>query len=115
MTPVALREMRTWWVRQGQPREGWVFPSPKTGEPYAGYNSLHRPLDRARIRAGIKRKVYPRLLRKSFATIAWSLEIPLDTTRRIMRHVDEKMLLTVYQKVRPADLVRMVEAFDFAR
>lgn len=115
MTPLALQELRVFWVRQGQPRQGWMFPSPKTGQPYVGYNSLHRPLDRARKKAGIKRKVYPRLLRKSFATIAWSLGIPLDTTRRIMRHVDETMLLRVYQKVRPSDLVKLVEAFDFER
>jgi integrase len=115
LTPLALQELRVFWVRQGQPGRGWMFPSPKTGQPYAGYNSLHRPLDKARKKAGIKRKVYPRLLRKSFATIAWSLGIDLDTTRRIMRHVDEKMLLRVYQRVRPSDLVALVEAFDFER
>lgn len=115
LTPLALQELRVWWVREGQPQRGWMFPSPVTGRPYAGYNSLHRPLDKARKKAGIERKVYPRLLRKSFATIAWSLGIPLDTTRRIMRHADEKMPVTVYQKVRPSDLVALVAAFDFER
>jgi integrase len=54
----------------------------------------------------------PYLLRHSFATIAWSLGLDIDTARRIMRHTDTKMLDRIYTRPRPKDLVARAAAFD---
>lgn len=117
LTPIALQELRTWWIRQGQPADGLAFPAslgdPTT--PYSDGSSYRRALRSAARRAGIDREVNPYLLRHSFATIAWSLGIDIDLTRRIMRHKDETMLRRVYQRPRPADLVERVAAFSLPR
>ena len=42
---------------------------------------------------------------------AWSLGIERDVTRRILRHVDEKMLDEVYCRPRPEELAERVKAF----
>ena len=113
MTPLVHRELRLWWVACGQPTEGLVFPSQNTGGRY-GPGGLREALKSAAKRAGIERRIYPYLLRDSFATIAWSLQIDIDVARRVMRHTNDKMLREVYCRPRPADLVKAVRAFDFA-
>jgi integrase len=113
LTPLAFRELRRWWVACGQPDSGLVFPSQYKGLPYteSGYREA---LKSAAVRARVKRRIYPYLLRDSFATIAWSLEIDIDVARRVMRHTNDKMIREVYCRPRPADLVKAVQAFDFA-
>lgn len=113
LTPFTLHELREWWMRCGRPREGLMFPS-RRGGPYQP-QGFRKSLETAAEKAGINRKVHPYLLRHSFATIAWSLGIDIDTTRRMMRHVDETMLQRVYQRPRPADLAKRVEAFAVGR
>jgi integrase len=119
MTPLAYRELQAWWMRQGQPGEGVVFPAEaRTGgdeeEGYASRSAYRRALATASRKAKLGRTVNIYLLRHSFATIAWSLGIEMDVARRILRHADEKMLREVYCRPRPADLVAKVAAFDFA-
>ena len=109
---VAEISLREWWVRQGQPRSSVVFPATKHGVPYRSVSGYKRALATAAQRAGIGHKVNPYLLRHSFATIAWSLDIDKDVARRILRHSDETMLNEVYCRPRPADLVDLVQAFD---
>lgn len=111
LTPIAFDELRAWWVRQGQPATGVVFPSGEEGAAYLSESGFKRALATAARKAGIERPVTPYLLRHSFATIAWSLGIEKDTARRVMRHEDEKMLDKVYCRPRPEDLVAKVAAF----
>lgn len=109
LVPLAYAELRVWWVRSGQPREGLIFPSRSGGAyQYGGYKG---PLATAARKAKIGRPVTPKILRDSCATICWSLGIPRDVTRRLLRHVDERMLQTVYERPRPSDLVERVAAF----
>ncbi|MEZ4236818.1 MAG: tyrosine-type recombinase/integrase [Myxococcota bacterium] len=116
LTPLAYRQLRTWWVRQGQPGQGFVFPADAHGaKGEAGHTSrsaYRRSQETAAKRAKIGRTVNMYRLRHAFATIAWSLGIEFDVARRIMRHTDEKMLRDVYCRPRPADLVARVAAFD---
>ncbi len=63
-------------------------------------------------KAEIDQHVTPYLLRHSFATIAWSLGIPQDVARRVMRHTTNAMLDKVYCRPRPQDLVELVSSFD---
>lgn len=113
LTPLAHRELQAWWLRCGQPTEGAAFLS-KRG-PYASESGYKKSLASAAKRAGIARPVTPYLLRASFATIAWSVGVEKDVTRRIGRWTDERMLDEVYCRPRPADLVARVAAFDLAR
>ena len=112
LTPLAHQEIRTWWVRCGEPAEGIAFPARKDGTPYTGVSGYKRALATAATNAGISRPVTPYLLRHSFATIAWSVGIDRDVARRIMRHTDEAMLDRVYARPRPAELQRRLAAFS---
>lgn len=111
LTPIAFDELRAWWVRCGQPTEGVVFWGRAPGEPYLSVSGYKGALARAAVRARIDRPVFPYLLRASFVTIAWSLGVEKDVTRRIGRWTDEKMLDDVYCRPRPKDLVARVAAF----
>jgi len=113
LTPLAVEEIRSWWVRCGQPTEGHLFLS-RLGTPYPDKGSPYKKsLAVAARRAGIERSVTPYLLRHSFATIAWSVGVPKDVARRILRHTDEKMLDDVYTRPRPAELAERLAAFRF--
>jgi integrase len=107
MTPLAFRELRELWVREGQPSSGRAFL-------YHGkaFSKFYKALRRDARAAGITRPVTPYLLRHSFATIAWALGVEKDVARRILRHTDVMMLDKVYCRPRPADLVARVAAFD---
>ena len=112
LTPLSFRELRSWWMRSGQPAFGVVFPSRVGGGAYkaGGWTKALRTDAQA---AGIDRHVVPYIFRASFVTIAWSLGIDQDTVRRITRHTDLKMIRDVYCRPRPAELVARVAAFDF--
>jgi integrase len=115
LTPLAYRELHAWWEKQEQPAEGVMFPSKKyEGKvvPYATVSGYRKALAAAAEAAGISKTVNPYLLRASFATLAWSLGIEKDVARRVLRHVDERMLDEVYCRPRPKDLVERVSAFD---
>lgn len=114
LTPLAHRELKAWWEAAGRPTSGTIFPN-EDGVPYASGNGYRKALETAVRNAGLDRHVYPYLLRDSFATIAWSLGIPMDVARRVLRHTDEKMIQRVYCRPRPAELVKAVAAFDFPR
>ncbi len=107
MTPLAFRELRLWWVAEGQPDEGHAFTW--RGKAFRQFKKALASDAKA---AGIERHVTPNLLRHSFATLAWSLGIEMEVARRIMRHTDDTMIRQVYMRPRPVDLVNRVAAFD---
>lgn len=106
LTPLAWRELGRWRERAGR-IDGPIFTI--GGKRIREYKTA---IKSAAAAAGIERRVYPYLLRDSFASIAWSLGIEMDVARRVMRHVDERMLMQVYCRPRPEELVRLVQAFD---
>lgn len=108
LTPLSLRYLRAFWMQLGQPNDGHVFTH--RGKPFRQYK---KSLANDAAAAGITRHVTPYLLRHSFATLAWSLNMDEDTARRVLRHTDEKMLRRVYQRPRPGDLVERVQMLDF--
>jgi integrase len=122
MTPLAHRELQALWVLLGKPKAGRCFlyhrdrdPAKERKKPTKGpqpFTEYKKALEADALAAGIARKVTPYLLRHSFATLAWSLGIPQDTARRVMRHCDLKMLDRVYTRPRPAELVARVAGFD---
>lgn len=110
LTPIALPHLRAWWMADGQPVAGVLFPTPK-GERYASSTGWKRALSTAVRRAGIGRHVTPYSLRASFATIAWAAGIDRDVARRILRHTDSRMLDEVYNRPTPAQLAERVAGF----
>lgn len=108
LTPIAHRELQAWWIREAQPKAGLAF-----GE-YRSESGYKKALAGSARRAKLGRPVTPYLLRHSFATIAWSVGVERDVTRRIGRWTDDRMLDEVYCRPRPADLVARVAAFDLA-
>jgi len=111
LTPIALRELRAWWMANGQPATGHCFLS-RYKKPFISGSGYKKSLAAAAEAAGIPHQVTPYLLRDSFATIAWSIGIEKDVARRVLRHTDEKMLDEVYCRPRPQDLVDRVSQFD---
>jgi integrase len=117
MTPLAFRELRAFWVRQGQPTAGHCFTyggrgverEPSTPRPFKSYK---KSLATDAAAAGIERKVTPYLLRHSFATLAYLLGVEKEVTRRIGRWTDMAMLDEVYCRPRPADLAPLLSRFQ---
>lgn len=112
MTPLAHRELREWWVANGQPANGVTFPARKAGTPYSSISGFKSALRSAAQAAGIGRSVDPYLLRHSFATIAVGLELDRSVIRRIGRWTDFTMLDRVYSRPRARDLVPKTRGFD---
>jgi integrase len=111
LTPLAYRELFEWWFRCGQPIGGLAFPA-RGGGMY-GNQGWKKALKAAAKKAKIKRRVYPYLMRDSFATIAWAQGIPMDLARRVMRHeVGSRVLEAVYCRPRAADLAKAMAGFD---
>jgi site-specific recombinase XerD len=119
MTPLAFRELRAYWMRQGQPTSGhvWMYGGrgverePATPRPFKNYK---KALASDAKEAGIDRKVTPYLLRHSFATLAYLLGVDKDDTRRIGRWTDTAMLDEVYCRPRPADVAAKLARFEVA-
>lgn len=63
-------------------------------------------------RAGITRRVHPYLVRGTFATLAYTLGLPKDLTRRLGRWTDGRMLDEVYCRPRATDLAGLAGAMD---
>ena len=99
---IAVQHQRT--HGDGNALNGLCFPNPRTGLPLS---SFKKALDTASRRADIewdetgnKRRIFPYLLRHSFATLAATSNppVPLPVAQKVMRHTSSKLLLDVYAR-----------------
>ncbi|SBO25916.1 tyrosine recombinase, putative [Plasmodium knowlesi strain H] len=113
MTNFAYNELVKWWEIEKKPLKGLCFYS-ETIKNKFNYTNTKTPLKTfktalkgAAKRAGLeisedgkKRRIFPYLLRHSFATIAATSNppVPLPVAQAIMRHSSSKMLLDTYTK-----------------
>ncbi|SCM24450.1 tyrosine recombinase, putative [Plasmodium chabaudi adami] len=113
LTNFAYTELIKWWEIEKKPSKGLCFYQETINNKF-NYTDTKTPLKTfktalkgAAKRAGIevsedgkKRRIFPYLLRHSFATIAASSNppVPLPVAQAIMRHSSSKMLLDTYTK-----------------
>ena len=104
LTQLAEREMRRWNAVEGGKESGLCFYHKQTGDKIV---SFKRSLTTSCYNAGLdcdemgeERRVFPYLLRHSFATLAATSTppVPLTVVQTVMRHTSSKMLLDVYAK-----------------
>ena len=103
MSALSVREMGPWWAEAGKPPAGLAFPADAGGKMGTFKTALKGAARRAGIDVdadGKPRRVFPYLLRHSFATLAAtsSPPVPLPVAQAIMRHTSSKMLLETYAK-----------------
>eukprot|EP00922_Rhytidocystis_sp_ex-Travisia-forbesii_P005450 GHVS01007954.1.p1 GENE.GHVS01007954.1~~GHVS01007954.1.p1 ORF type:complete len:486 (+),score=66.16 GHVS01007954.1:110-1567(+) len=113
LTDIAKTALEAWWEREARPTAGLCFyrkrrKNVRTGRYLkAQLASFRGPLMSASLRAGIDktehgepRRIFPYILRHSFATLAASSNppVPLPVAQAVMRHTSSKMLLETYAK-----------------
>ncbi|EPT29425.1 site-specific recombinase, phage integrase family protein [Toxoplasma gondii ME49] len=126
LTDLARRELFSWWEEEGSPATGLCFyaegarrslpnkreegngetevTGKKTKSPMRSFKkALHAAAKRAALETtpdGERRRIFPYLLRHSFATLAATSNppVPLPVAQAVMRHTSSKMLLDTYAK-----------------
>mmetsp|Transcript_8755 Transcript_8755/g.25061 ORF Transcript_8755/g.25061 Transcript_8755/m.25061 type:complete len:576 (-) Transcript_8755:548-2275(-) len=113
LTPIALREMKQWWELEKRPRTGRCFyqrvfeDQMKTQPLQKEIRCFKLALENTARRAGVDvtedgrtRRVFPYILRHSFATLSATFNppVPLAVAQAVMRHTSSKMLLETYAK-----------------
>jgi integrase len=94
MTAGLRLALQEWWLRQGRPAEGWIFPSPYDASNHLG--SYKKGLKAACARAGVP-ILHPHALRHSWATRAAIAGVPKMITMAIGGWTDPRTLEKVYQ------------------
>ncbi|PFH37943.1 site-specific recombinase, phage integrase family protein [Besnoitia besnoiti] len=113
LTDLARRELFKWWEKEGNPTTGLCFYAEGARraalrlKQEENERSFKKALQAAAKRAGLektpdgdRRRIFPYLLRHSFATLAATSNppVPLPVAQAVMRHTSSKMLLDTYAK-----------------
>ncbi|MCA0404777.1 MAG: site-specific integrase [Proteobacteria bacterium] len=89
LSPHLLELLRLWW-REGKRRgvmlpHGWLFPGQGHTEPIST-RQLHRAVQEAAERAGIRKRVSPHTLRHSFATHLLEQDVDIRVIQVLLGH-----------------------------
>src|ERR1700693_2734581 len=92
LSPKLLEELRQHWRRLPQKPSEWLFPGNRwhSGDQPIDTKTLRHACQHAARRAGLKKKVYPHLLRHCFATHLLEAGADLHTIQILLGHSDLK-------------------------
>jgi len=83
LSPRLLQELRTYWVKY-RPTD-LLFPGQPANKPYAD-TTIRKAMKVAAEKAGIRRRVYPHVLRHSYATGLLEAGVDLLTISKLLGH-----------------------------
>lgn len=83
LSPRLLKELRIYWKKY-KPTD-FLFPGKTPGKPYAD-TTIRKAIKDAAEKAGIKRRVYPHVLRHSYATGLLEAGVDLLTISKLLGH-----------------------------
>lgn len=106
--PLAVSELREWWMACGRPSEGPAFTW--RGEALGSGSAFKRSLATAAKKAGITKRVTPYVLRHTFATRSLEAGASREEVAAILRHSNPRMVEQHYDH---ADTARTVDATAF--
>jgi hypothetical protein len=83
LSPRLLKELRVYWLKH-KPTD-FLFPGKIPGKPYAD-TTIRKAMKDAAKKAGIRRRVYPHVLRHSYATGLLEAGVDLLTISKLLGH-----------------------------
>ena len=84
LSPRLLEQLRAYWIKY-RPTGSLLFPGQTPEKPYAD-TSIRKAIKAAAVKAGIKKRVYPHVLRHSYATGLLEAGVDLLTISRLLGH-----------------------------
>jgi len=92
LSSILLDELRAHWLRLRRKSSVWLFPGNRwhSGDQPIDTKTPRHACQYAARRAGIKKKVYPHVLRHCFATHLWEAGADLHTIQILLGHHDLK-------------------------
>ncbi len=84
LSPRLLEQLRAYWIKY-RPTGSLLFPGKTPEKPYAD-TSIRKAIKAAAIKAAIKKRVYPHVLRHSYATGLLEAGVDLLTISRMLGH-----------------------------
>jgi site-specific recombinase XerD len=83
LSPRLLTELRIYWLKY-KPTD-FLFPGKKPGKPYSD-TTIRKAMKQAAVKAGIRRRIYPHVLRHSYATGLLEAGVDLLTISKLLGH-----------------------------
>lgn len=106
----ALETLKVWHQQQKEPKNGFVFPSQKTGN-RMDRTAMRKPWARVRKLAGLDEKLVLYTLRHNFASQLVMSGIDLLTVSKLMAHSDIQTTIKYYGHLADDHMLDAVEAF----
>lgn len=114
LTDAAIADIKPWWEQQGKPDNGWVFPSPKTGEKMSKGSHLDS-WRRVRTQANLPEDLDFYALRHDFISRMVAAGVPLLTVARLAGHKSAKMIEKHYGHLCPDSASNALNLLESSR